>query len=94
MTATAVIEEIRHLPPGEQSRVLQFAFELARERQLSGKEIHQNLFATRTNRNRRRMELNFAGEAFLEVKNLSIKSRFSLGSLRHTGFNVPVDNNH
>ena len=39
MTATAVIEEIRHLPPGEQSRVLQFAFELARERQLSGKEL-------------------------------------------------------
>ena len=39
MTATAVIEEIRHLPPGEQSRVLQFACELARERQLSGKEL-------------------------------------------------------
>ena len=39
MTATAVIEEIRHLPTGEQSRVLQFAFELARERQLSGKEL-------------------------------------------------------
>jgi hypothetical protein len=39
MTATAVIEEIRHLPPGKQSRVLQFAFELARERQLSGKEL-------------------------------------------------------
>jgi hypothetical protein len=39
MTATAVIKEIRHLPPGEQSRVLQFAFELARERQLSGKEL-------------------------------------------------------
>jgi len=39
MTATAVIEEIRHLPLGEQSRVLQFAFELARERQLSGKEL-------------------------------------------------------
>jgi hypothetical protein len=39
MTATAVIEEIKHLPRAEQSRVLQFAFELARERQLSGKEL-------------------------------------------------------
>ncbi|HEY5298243.1 MAG TPA: TilS substrate-binding domain-containing protein [Verrucomicrobiae bacterium] len=39
MTATAVIEEIKHLPPGEQSRVLRFAFELARERQLSGEEL-------------------------------------------------------
>jgi isocitrate/isopropylmalate dehydrogenase len=39
MTATAVIEEIKHLPRVEQSRVLQFAFELARERQLSGKEL-------------------------------------------------------
>jgi hypothetical protein len=39
MTATAVIEEIKHLPREEQSRVLQFAFELARERQLSGEEL-------------------------------------------------------
>ena len=39
MTATAVIEEIKHLPRAEQSRVLQFAFELARERQLSGEEL-------------------------------------------------------
>ena len=30
MTATAVIEEIKHLPRTEQSRVLRFAFELAR----------------------------------------------------------------
>ncbi|MBI5774858.1 MAG: hypothetical protein HZA89_14080 [Verrucomicrobia bacterium] len=36
MTATTVIEEIKHLPPGEQSRVLRFACDLARERQLSG----------------------------------------------------------
>ena len=36
MTATAVIEEIKHLPRAEQSRVLHFAFELARARQLSG----------------------------------------------------------
>jgi hypothetical protein len=39
MTATAVIEEIKHLPRVEQSRVLQFAFELARERQLTGEEL-------------------------------------------------------
>ncbi len=39
MTATAVIEEIKHLPRAEQSRVLQFAFELARERQLTGEEL-------------------------------------------------------
>ena len=39
MTATVVIEEIKQLPRAEQSRVLQFAFELARERQLSGKEL-------------------------------------------------------
>jgi hypothetical protein len=39
MTATAVIEEIKHLPREEQSRVLRFAFELARERQLSGEEL-------------------------------------------------------
>ena len=28
-----------HLPPEEQSRVLEFAFELARKRQLSGKDL-------------------------------------------------------
>jgi len=39
MTATAVIEEIKHLPPAEQSRVIQFAVELARTRQLAGKEL-------------------------------------------------------
>jgi isocitrate/isopropylmalate dehydrogenase len=39
MTAAAVIEEIKHLPRVEQSRVLQFAFELARERQLTGEEL-------------------------------------------------------
>ena len=36
MTAAGVIEEIKHLPRGEQSRVIQFAFELARSRQLPG----------------------------------------------------------
>ena len=39
MTASAVIEEIKQLPRAEQSRVLHFAFELARERQLSGEEL-------------------------------------------------------
>ncbi len=39
MTATSVIEEIKQLPRDEQSRVIRFAFELARERQLSGEEL-------------------------------------------------------
>lgn len=39
MTATAVIEEIKKLSRAEQSRVLQFAFEMARERQLSGEAL-------------------------------------------------------
>jgi hypothetical protein len=39
MTATAVIEEIKHLPPGEQLRVIQFAVELARTRRLAGSEL-------------------------------------------------------
>ena len=41
MTATAVIEENKHLPHAEQSRVIRFAFELARERQLSGKKLSE-----------------------------------------------------
>ena len=39
MTASEVIEEIKLLPRGEQSQVIQFAMDLARERQLSGKEL-------------------------------------------------------
>jgi hypothetical protein len=39
MTATAVIEEIKHLPRAEQSRVIQFVNELARQRQFTGKEL-------------------------------------------------------
>jgi isocitrate/isopropylmalate dehydrogenase len=39
MTATNVIEEIKHLPRAEQSRVIQFAIELARKRQLPGKKL-------------------------------------------------------
>ncbi|HEY2083729.1 MAG TPA: hypothetical protein VGI88_13175 [Verrucomicrobiae bacterium] len=38
MTAAAVIEEIKHLPRAEQSRVIQFALELARQRQSSGED--------------------------------------------------------
>ena len=39
MTAAKVIEEILHLPREEQSRVLEFALEMTRKRQLSGKEL-------------------------------------------------------
>jgi len=39
MTAAKVIEEILHLPREEQSRVLEFAFALARKRQVSGQEL-------------------------------------------------------
>ncbi len=39
MTAEKVIEDIKHLPREEQSRVVQFALELARSRQLPGKEL-------------------------------------------------------
>ena len=39
MTANAVIEEIKQLPRAEQSRVIQFAFELSRQRELSGEEL-------------------------------------------------------
>jgi len=39
MTATAVIDEIEQMPPEDQSRVIQFAIELARKRQLSGEEL-------------------------------------------------------
>ena len=41
MTATNVIEEIKHLPRAEQSRVIRFAFELARARQLPGKKLSE-----------------------------------------------------
>ncbi|HLX96756.1 MAG TPA: hypothetical protein VKU37_13515 [Verrucomicrobiae bacterium] len=39
MTASAVIEEIKQLSPAEQSRVIRFAVELARERQLPGEKL-------------------------------------------------------
>ncbi len=41
MTADAVIEEIKQLPRAEQSRVIRFAFELARERQLPGDKLSE-----------------------------------------------------
>ena len=39
MSANQVIEDIKHLPRAEQSRVIQFAYGLARERQLSGDKL-------------------------------------------------------
>jgi len=39
MTAAKVIEEINDLPPEEQAKVIQHAFELARHRQLSADEL-------------------------------------------------------
>jgi hypothetical protein len=39
MAASRVIEEIKQLPRAEQSRVIRFAVELARERQLSGDKL-------------------------------------------------------
>ena len=41
MTASGVIEEIKQLPRAEQSRVVRFAVELARERQLSGEKLSE-----------------------------------------------------
>ena len=41
MTATGVIEEIKHLPRAEQSRVIQFALALAREHQRPGKKLSE-----------------------------------------------------
>ena len=41
MTANAVIKEIKQLPRAEQSRVIHFALELARERQLSGDRLSE-----------------------------------------------------
>jgi len=39
MTAAKVIEEMDSLPPDEQAKVIQHAFELARNRQLSADEL-------------------------------------------------------
>jgi hypothetical protein len=39
MDASAVIDEIKRLPPDEQSRVIRFAIELAQSRRLTGAEL-------------------------------------------------------
>ena len=39
MTADQIIEDIKSLPRDEQSRVVQFAVELARSRQLSAEDL-------------------------------------------------------
>ncbi|HWF20022.1 MAG TPA: hypothetical protein VG754_12185 [Verrucomicrobiae bacterium] len=39
MNAAQVIDEIKHLPQVEQAEVIQFAFELARSRQLAPREL-------------------------------------------------------
>jgi fructose 1,6-bisphosphatase len=39
MTAAEVIDELDELPPEEQKKVIQHAFELARRRQLSADEL-------------------------------------------------------
>lgn len=39
VTAAKVIEELDGLPPEEQAKVIQHAFELARRRQLSAEEL-------------------------------------------------------
>jgi hypothetical protein len=39
VNANAVIEEIKGLPRAEQSRVIEFTFALARERQLGGDQL-------------------------------------------------------
>ena len=43
MTAVKVIAEMDSLPPDEQAKVIQHAFELARHRQLSADELGQFL---------------------------------------------------
>ena len=39
MSATQVIEEIKHLSPAEQAEVIRFAFQLARTRPLTSQEL-------------------------------------------------------
>ena len=39
MTATQIIEEIKHLAPKEQAQVIQFAYHLDAERELTGREL-------------------------------------------------------
>jgi hypothetical protein len=39
MNSAAIIKEIKELPPGEQAEVIQFAFDLAKTRQLTAEEL-------------------------------------------------------
>jgi len=39
VVTSAIIEEIKDLPPNEQVKVIQYAFELARTRQLTAEEL-------------------------------------------------------
>ena len=39
MSATEVIDKIKHLPPAEQAEVIRFAIGLPRDRQLNGEEL-------------------------------------------------------
>jgi len=39
MKTAAIIQEIKQLPPAEQAEVIQFTVDLARRRQLAGREL-------------------------------------------------------
>jgi len=41
MTAVEIIDEIKHLSPGEQARVVHFVRTLGEARQLSGRELNE-----------------------------------------------------
>jgi RNase P protein component len=59
MTADQIIEDIKMLPRDEQSRVVQFAVELARSRQLPAEDlvvIAQKMVATNDPSEKKRME--------------------------------------
>ena len=47
MKAAEVINELKHLQPGEQAEVIQFALELARQRQLASRLAKLVLIAAR-----------------------------------------------
>jgi len=72
VTAAEGIEEIKHLHRDEQSQVVQFAFDLARDRQMSGEELAvlaQQLLDAKdpadANRLREEMTRGFCGEGEL-----------------------------
>ena len=41
VTATKIIEEIKHLTPAEQTEIIQFAFKLAKMRPLAAAELNR-----------------------------------------------------